>query len=125
MYYDTRPGCFNGAFDFYTYEKLKGYYPLMWYGKFYDLESEVRAKNRIENVYSLCGVDKDGKALCVITHYSDDDDMPAKEIGVDFGRKGNYEIYLLDKDHDGELVGTTDEPSFLMPIHSCVMIREI
>ncbi|MBO5229857.1 MAG: hypothetical protein J6B52_00395, partial [Clostridia bacterium] len=25
MYYDTRPSVFNGVFDFYTYEKLKGY----------------------------------------------------------------------------------------------------
>ena len=25
MYYDTRPSAFNGVFDFYTFEKLKGY----------------------------------------------------------------------------------------------------
>ena len=125
MYYDTRPSVFNGAFDFYTYEKLKGYYPLMWYGKFYDMENEVRAENKIENIYSLCGVDKDGKVLCIVTHYSDDDNTEAKEICVDFGRKGNFEIYLLDLEHDGELIKTTDELSFTMPVHSCVMIKEI
>ena len=37
MYYDTRPSRFGGAFDFYTAGKRKGYYPLAWYGKFYDI----------------------------------------------------------------------------------------
>lgn len=41
MYYDTRPSVFCGAFDFYTYEKLKGYYPLYWYGMMYDALGEV------------------------------------------------------------------------------------
>jgi len=125
MYYDTRPGGFNGAFDFYTYEKLKGYYPLMWYGKFYDMENEVRAENKIENIYSLCGVDKDGKALCVITHYSDDDNTEAKEVKVDFGRKGNFEVYLLDSEHDGELIKTTDELNFVLSNHTCILLKEI
>ena len=104
MYYDTRPSTFCGVFDMYSYEPLKGYYPLMWYGKFYDLENEIRAENKIENIYSLCGVDKDGKALCIITHYSDDDNAETKEIKIDFGRKGKYEIYSLDSEHDGESV---------------------
>ena len=61
----------------------------------------------------------------MITHYSDDDDTEPKEIGVDFGKKGRYEVCLLDKDHDGEIVGTKDELRFVMPVHSCVMIREV
>ena len=36
-------------------------YPLMLYSKFYDSENEIRAENKIENIYSLCGVEKDGK----------------------------------------------------------------
>ena len=125
MYYDTRPGVFNGAFDLYTYEKLKGYYPFYWYGKFYDLEAEVREENKIENIYSLCGVNDAGKVMCVITHYSDNDDVEAKEISVDFGRDGNFEIYLLDSEHDGELVKTTSDLKFNMPLHSCILIKEI
>lgn len=125
MYYDTRPSVFCGMFDFYTYEKLKGYYPLYWYGKFYDLKNEVRAENDIENVHTLCGVDENGKALCVVTYYTDDDNASEKSFAVDFGRDGNYEIYLLDESHDGELVNTTDTLDFTMQANTCIMIKEI
>ena len=125
MYYDTRPSSFCGAFDFYTSEPLKGYYPFLWYGKFYDLEAEVRCENQPEILYSLCGVDKDGKAMCIVTHYCDDDNSPHKEFEVDFGRSGNFEIYMLDEDHDGELVATTSDLKFSLPIHASVLIKEI
>ncbi len=124
MYYDTRPSCFNGAFDYYTYEKLKGYYPLYWYGKFYSMQKEIPAENRIKNIYSLCGVDSDGKVMAVITHYNDDDSTPDKTVSVDFGRKGNYEIYLLNESHNGELVGTTDKLEFKLKNCSMIMIKE-
>ncbi len=125
MYYDTRPSAFNGVFDFYSYEKLKGYYPLYWYGMFYDMENEVRAENSIENIYSLCGVGKDEKILAVITHYTDDDDVADKTIKLDFGKAGNYEIYLLDEEHSGELVSTTDNLTFTMKNQTCILIKEI
>ena len=54
MYYDTRPSAFNGAFDFYTVKPLKGYYPLYWYGMFYDMAAEVRSQTECENIYYLC-----------------------------------------------------------------------
>ena len=125
MYYDTRPSVFCGMFDFYTYEKLKGYYPLYWYGKFYDLKNEVRAENDIENVHTLCGVDENGKALCIVTYYTDDDNAGEKSFAVDFGRDGKYEIYLLDESYDGELVNTTDALNFTMQANTCIMIKEI
>lgn len=125
MYYDTRPSAFNGAFDYYTYEALKGYYPLYWYGMFYDMEKEIKAENNIENIYSLCGVDKDGKVLSVITYYNDDDTAADKNIAVDFGKSGTYEIYLLDSEHNGELIKTTDKPELNMKKHSAVLIKEI
>ncbi len=78
MYYDMRPSAFNGVFDFYTYEKLKGYYPFYWYGFLYDCEKEIPAENSLENIYSLCGVDKNGKTTIILTYYSDDDSLPEK-----------------------------------------------
>ncbi len=124
MYYDTRPSVFNGAFDYYTYEKLKGYYALYWYGMMYDMEKEIKAENEIENIYSLCGVDKSGKVLSIVTHYSDDN-VSNKQISIDFGKKGIYEIYLLDEEHDAELVATTDSLKFDMANHSAILIKEI
>ena len=124
MYYDTRPSVFNGAFDFYTYERLKGYYPLYWYGLFYDLENEIRTENTLPDIYSLCGCDKNGKLLAVITHYTDDDNAEAKSFSIDFGKDSEFEIYLLDENHDAELVSVTKNPSVTMKTNTCLLIKE-
>ncbi|MBR5586859.1 MAG: hypothetical protein IKW02_02740 [Clostridia bacterium] len=125
MYYDTRPGAFCGAFDYYSYEPLKGYYPLMWYGKFYDMESEIRCENEPENIYTLCGTDKDDKVLCIVTNYSEDDDSPEIKVKVDFGKEGKYEIYAVDEEHSGELINTTDNLEIAIPRQSFILIKEI
>lgn len=124
MYYDTRPSVFNGVFDFYTYRPLKGYYPFYWYGNFYDLEYEIRCNNRIDNIYSIAGVDKYGKITAIITYYSDYDNAADKEIAIDFGRESTFDIYLLDSTNNGELLKTSKELSFLLQNHSVIMIRE-
>lgn len=125
MYYDTRPSVFNGVFDFYTYRPLKGYYPLYWYGDFYDLTAEIRAENKIENIYSLAGVDTNGKVTAIITSYSDNDNAEDKEITVDFGKDGKFDIYLLDSEHNGELIKTTDKLDFVIKNQTVIMIKEI
>lgn len=124
MYYDTRPSVFNGVFDFYTYEKLKGYYPFYWYGLLYDCEKEIEPENNIENIYSLCGVASDGKATVILTYYSDDDALQKKHIALDLGRKGSYEIYTVDSTHNGELTEITDTLSFDLELFSIVLIKE-
>lgn len=125
MYYDTRPSVFCGAFDFYTAEPLKGYYPFYWYGMFYDMEAEIRSDTSIENIYSLCGVSENGKSLAVITHYTDNDNSATKQVKIDFMRNSNYEIYLLDNEHDGELVAETSELEFTLEPNTCILIKEI
>ena len=125
MYYDTRPSVFCGAFDLYTYEKLKGYYPLCWYGKFYDMEKEIPSENKLDNLYSLCGVDKEGKVMSMVTYYSDDDSSGNKQVCLDFGKTGKYEAYLVDEDHDGELICTTEELEFDLKRNSILLIKEI
>lgn len=125
MHYDTRPSVFCGAFDFYTCKPRKGYYPLMWYGKFYDMESEVRCEDAPENIYTLCGIDEKGKVLCVVTNYSDDDASPAKDIKIDFGKEGKYEIYVVDDEKDGELVEVTERLEFTIKKHSFMLIKEV
>ena len=125
MYYDTRPSAFCGAFDFYSHDPLNGYYPLAWYGKFYDMDTYVKCNSAIQNLYTLCGVDKNGKALCVITHYSENDDTPAETVQIDFGRTGTFEVYLLDDEHDAELITTTGDLTFNMKCHSCILLKEV
>lgn len=104
MYYDTRPTIYCGAFDFYTYEPLKGYYAIKWYGMFYDMVNEIECAAEFENIYTLCGCDENGKTLLVITYYTDDDTASSNTLKVDFGRTGKYDIYLLDEEHDAEVI---------------------
>ncbi len=125
MYYDTRPSIWCGPFDFYTCDKRKPYYPLAWYGSFYDLEAEVRSKNEVDGIYSLCGVDKDGKVLCMLTYFTENDDSEDKEITLDFGKDARYEVYILDNERDGELLCVTDKPVLNLPVHACALIKEI
>ncbi len=125
MYYDTRPGGMNGVFANYTHEPLKGYYPLKWYGMFYDMDAEIKCGAAPAGIYPLCGVGKDGKTLCVITYYTNDKEAKEKDLRVDFGRSGQYEIFLLDEEHDGELVKTTSDLSLTLDPNTCVLIQEI
>lgn len=125
MYYDARPGALNSLFDYYTLRPIKGYYPMYWYGMFYDLMGEVRAKESLDDIYSLCGIDKTGKTLTALTYYTDEKEMPAREVALDFGRNGQYEIYLLDETHDGSLVATTSDLTFTLSPNTCLLIKEI
>ena len=124
MYYDTRPSVFNGAFDYYTLHPLKGYYPLKWFGELYDYDNEVRATDKIDNVYSICGIDNSGKIMAIITHYSEDDTTAPISLDIDLGKRAEYDVYLVDSDHNGELVMTTDSLKFEIPVHSILMIKE-
>lgn len=72
----------------------------------------------------MCGIDAHGKVLSVVTYYTDDD-AADKTVSVDFGKSSKYEIYLLDKDHANELVKVTDELTFTMKNHTCILIKEI
>ena len=124
MYYDTRPSVFNGIFDFYTYEKLKGYYALYWYGMLYDCCKEIPSENNIENVYSACGVDEGGKATVILTYYSNDDASPEKHISLELGKNGQYEIYKVNNTLDGELVEVTDTLNFKLKLFDMLLIKE-
>lgn len=125
MYYDTRLSCFNGVFDYYTYETLKGYYPIMWYGMFYDLDTEVVCQTKADNLYTLCGVNKNEKTTTIITYYTDDDTAGEKQIHLDFGKSGRYQVYRLDAAHDGELLEVTDDLTFTMAANTCIMLKEV
>ncbi|MBR5156740.1 MAG: hypothetical protein IKW59_03120 [Clostridia bacterium] len=127
FYYCLLPSSnWNGVFDYHTYAPKKSYYPLKWYGMFYDMDAYIPCENEIENIYTLCGVDKDNKALCVVTYYPEYDGNPEKEISLDFGKEGSkYEIYLLDGTKDGEYIKTTDDLSFVIRENSCILIKEV
>ncbi len=48
-----------------------------------------------------------------------------KTVKLDFGKSGNYEIYLLDQEHTNDLVATTDDLTFTMKNQTCFLIKEV
>lgn len=124
MYYDARPSAFNGLFSPFTLEPLKGYYPFLWYGMLYGRQ-EIRAEHQPEHLYSLCGVDGDGKTLTLLTHYDENDEAGERTVTLDFGRQSTYEVFLLDQTHDGTLLGKVDDLTFTLPVHTSLLIREL
>lgn len=125
MYYDTRPSIFCGAFDTDTCETLKGYYPLYWYGCFYDAVCEFRCVNEPKNVYTLCGQTENGKTLTVVTYYTDDDNADEKQIFVDLQKKANYQVFAVDKNHNGELLKETTDLKFNIEPNTILFIKEV
>ena len=124
MYYSTMPSCWNGAFDYLSFRPLKTYYVLKWYGTLYDLEAEVACEDKKANLYTLCGVDCDGKATCIVTYYNDDDNAGDKEVKVDFSKSGKYDVYLLDEEHNADCIGEFTDLTFTMKRNSVLYIKE-
>lgn len=123
MYYDASPCYWNGLFSYYTLRPQKGYYPFLWFSKIAELE-EVRSENEIDNIYTLCGKDSNGKVSAVVTYYTDDDLMPNKTVKLDFGKNSRYSIYALDDEKTNELVGETKSLIFDLKPSSCILIVE-
>ena len=124
MYYDARPCAFNGLWDMYTLRALPGYYPFLWYGMFYDMKAEVACVSQPKDVYALSGIDEGGKTLTVVSYFIDDDNAPAKDVAIDFGREGEYEVYYLDNSHDPKAAEIKSKLEFTMPANSCLLIKE-
>lgn len=125
MYYDTRPSIFCGVFDINTCERLKGFYPLYWYGMLYDYDREVTADTLPKDIYALCGVDGGGKTLTIVTYYTDEPDLSKKTVRIELKQNAKYEVYLVDKSHDGELLTVTSDLKFDILPNSILLIKEI
>ena len=98
---------------------------MKWYSDFYSIENEIRATDTPEGIYSLCGLSKEGKVRAMLTYYSDDDHAPDKQIRIDFGRKGKFEVFLLDKEHDAPLTDRTEDLTFCMKVQTCLYLVEV
>lgn len=114
MYYDARPCGMNGMFctDFVC-ECLKGYYPFKMFHALYRLKDCVKAFSDNEKLTACAAVSNQGKPeAAVMMNYFDDVDC-GEEITVELSLKnlpvdGKHMVnfYLLDQEHDMELVKT-------------------
>ena len=105
MYYDARPCGMNGMFDTDFFTPLKGYYPFVMFNNLYKLENAVEASGDTDEIYAVAA--KNGnEAGIMVTYFSDNDDATDGEVVLDIKNGAEkYEMYLLDEDHDNELVG--------------------
>ena len=114
MYYDARPSTYNGLFDFYTKEPLKGYYPFKMFNILYRLGNAHKCTIDGDNIYASAA-SKGNETAALVCYYTDDDTCTeVKEIKLDFacGAK-KYEIFLLDCDHDAQSIGFADNGSVI------------
>ena len=100
MYYDARPSEWNGLFDFYTYEPLKGYYPFYIFADLYEMGIQAETVSEDEHVYAV-GAKGNGKWGLALTYYAEDDALGEKEITLSLSGVGlaSCRFYLVDEEH--------------------------
>ena len=113
MYYDARPCAFNGIFDFYTYAKLKGYYPFFYFSKLYKLGICAESNSSDGDVFVTAASGDNGKAF-MLTYYQNDGVEPEnRKIRVDTGVPGKWRVSLTDRDRDSDTFEMTTADGLL------------
>ena len=108
MFYDARPCGMNSMFctDF-VFECLKGYYPFFMFNQLYKLDNTVEVERDSCDVWAAAAVGDEQNVM--LSYFNDDDSAPEKTVKVEFknvrnGGRVRLEYYLLDQNHDCELV---------------------
>ena len=108
MYYDARPGGMNGLFKTdMICDTLKGYYPFYMFNQLYKLGTQVESIRESDDVWVTAA--KGEEQSVMLAYYNDDDASHVKDVKVTFKNVDNkngvrLEYYLLDENHDCELV---------------------
>ncbi len=112
MYYDARPCCMNGMFNTdLVCDLLKGYYPFRMWNELYKRGTQLETKVD-ENVFACASKGDDGSVAVMLTHYCDDDNTKSEKVELNICDVfGNAKIYLLDNDHDMELINKIETES--------------
>lgn len=128
MYYDARVNTtMNGLFDLYTLRPLKGYYPFKMFSELYRMSTSVECVIEGEEVYAVGAKGAEGNSSLMLAYYTDDDAAGDKTVRVELdGGAEQYEIYLLDKEHNCELVQTVGkEFDMVLSNASVVLVKSI
>ena len=106
MYYDARPSAWCGLFETDMLDPLKPYYAFYLFRELPRLGNYIEAPFRQGNIYS-CAATNGEDAAIILTNYSDNDEAPSEDATVlvkSLSGKARAEIYLLDENHDAELI---------------------
>ena len=81
MYYDARPSEWNGLFDFYSMEPIKGYYSFYSFANLYDMGTQVEASSDSDDIY-LISAKGNGKHAIALSYYTEDDSKGANDVTI-------------------------------------------
>lgn len=79
MYYDVRPGVFDGLFDYYTYAPREPYYVFHAWNKLLKLGKQLEVNVDEKNLYATAATDSNGKTAILVTRYNEDNNVVAKK----------------------------------------------
>ncbi len=130
MYYDARPGAMNGMFcTDWVCENLKGYYPFRMFNELYKKDSALRVdRSEADKIYLAAAKNEDTTSI-MLTYFDNDEKEALADVEISLeGAEGTRtaEIYLLDGEHDMELVKTEtvgDKISLKLSLFSTVLIN--
>ncbi len=114
MYYDARmEKVWNGMFSSDTLLPLKGYYPFKMFNVLYQYENECLSKSENDNIYVSCAESDNNECAVLLCYYTDDEEKSESvTLKFDFlGGSEKYEVFLLDKNMNGEFYKTVDSNS--------------
>lgn len=118
MYYDARPGStFNGMFDFYTLEKLPGYYPFYAFASLYDKKNQVSAESTDDKIYAMAAKDDHGDVSAIVCHYTNERNTAPKQVKIecDFLTDKKVRYILMDENHIFKEITPEDNTVQLLP----------
>ena len=106
MYYDARPCSYNGLFRAFTYEKYKAFYSMLFFSKLYVIGKQVESLSDDGDVYTIAAADGENCAA-VVTYYTYDAAATEKTVSITVIAPAakEFDILLLDEDHDAEVIG--------------------
>ena len=129
MYYEASPCTFNGMWNFYTMEPIKGYWSLYSFADLYDLGSAVKTESDDKDVYAVGAKDEKGNKAVLVCYYTDEADREEKTVTVDLNGYGDgkTELYRVDDDHDYTLCETQsgNTVTFNLKPNTFVMLKSI
>ena len=98
MYYDARPSEWNGLFDFYTLEPIKGYYAFYIFANLYEMGVQIKSFSGDKDIYAV-GAKGNGKCGVAVTYYTENDNEGTKtvELEIEGADIASLKAYLVDE----------------------------
>ena len=133
MYYDARPCGMNGLFSTdLVCDILKGYYPFYMFNQLSRQPRAVKVERESADIWAVAAKGQEQNVM--LSYYNDDDSAPEKDVKVTFRNVENkngvrLEYYLLDENHDAELVreeiftAAAFSSYIKMPLHSVYLLK--